>query len=79
MACNRDIFTYFTIYYCHVYERHYRRFGLMIRFIGHFDTARYYTLQFITTHTHPLVPIHVFNSRCSVAVSNGEVPLSLGS
>jgi hypothetical protein len=40
-------------------------------FIGLFDTARDYTLQFTITHTHTLVSSHVFISRCSVAASNG--------
>jgi hypothetical protein len=32
------------------------RFGLMIRFIGHFDTDRDYVLQFTITHTYTQVP-----------------------
>jgi hypothetical protein len=44
-------------------------FGLMIGFIGLFDTEGDYTLQFTITHTSVLS--HVFDSRCSVAASNG--------
>jgi hypothetical protein len=52
-------------------------------FIGLFNTARDYTLQFsIThtqTHTHASVHSHVFTSRCSVEASTADVPLPLGS
>jgi hypothetical protein len=48
----------------------------MIGFIGLFDTARDYTLQFIITHTH--THTSVFTSRCSVAASNGRRSPSFG-
>jgi hypothetical protein len=41
----------------------------MIRFIGPFDTARDYTLQFTITQTSVLS--HGLHSRCLVAASNG--------
>jgi hypothetical protein len=49
----------------------------MIEFIGLFDTARDYTLQFTVTHTHThtqshtSVHSHVFTSRCLLTASNG--------
>jgi hypothetical protein len=40
----------------------------MSGFVGLFDTARDYTLQFTITHTN--VHCNVFTSRCSVAAFN---------
>jgi hypothetical protein len=49
----------------------------MIGFIGPFDTAHDYTLQFTLTHTYTSVHSHLFTSRCSVAASNsGRSPYS---
>jgi hypothetical protein len=53
-------------------------FGLVIGFIGLFDTARDYTLQYTVTHTHTNVHSHVFTSRCSVTASNSGLSLSSG-
>jgi hypothetical protein len=47
----------------------------MIEFIGLFDTACDYTLQFALALT--CVLSHVFTNRCSVAASNGGRPLPL--
>jgi hypothetical protein len=44
-------------------------FGLVVGFIGLFDTARDYTLQVTVTHTS--IHSHVFTSRCLIAASNG--------
>jgi hypothetical protein len=61
--------------YCHGIEWLYTGFGLMVGYIGFFDTARDYSLQFIITHTRARVRTsvhcHVFTSRYSVAASNG--------
>jgi hypothetical protein len=53
-------------------------FGLMTGFIGLFDTARDYTLQFLHTHTRARThartlwcPQSRLHSGCLVAVSNG--------
>jgi hypothetical protein len=43
----------------------------MIGFIGLFDTARGYTLQFTIMHTHASIHSHVFSRRCSVVAFNG--------
>jgi hypothetical protein len=51
----------------------------MIGFIGLFDTARDYILQFIITNTHISFHSHVFINRCSVAVPTADVPLPLAS
>jgi hypothetical protein len=55
----------------------------MIRFIGPFDTAGDYTLQFTTTRTHTYTHIsvhsHVFASLYLVAAPNADVYLPLGS
>jgi hypothetical protein len=55
-------------------------FGLMIGFIGFFDTARDYHLQFTIRNTHTRIDVHsyIFTSRCSVAASNGGRFLSFG-
>jgi hypothetical protein len=37
-------------------------FGLMIEFIGLFDAALDYTLQFTVTHTHTSVHSHIFTA-----------------
>jgi hypothetical protein len=37
-------------------------FGLMTRFVAHFDTARDYTLQFTITHIYTSVHSHVFTA-----------------
>jgi hypothetical protein len=50
----------------------------MIGFIGLFDTARDFTLQFAVTHRPASVLSHVFISRCSVVSSNGECSSSSG-
>jgi hypothetical protein len=50
----------------------------MTGFIGLFDTARDYTLQY-TVNTHTSVHSHVFTSRCSVAASNDWNSLFVGS
>jgi hypothetical protein len=50
----------------------------MIRFIGLFDTAGDYNLQFLFTQKYSSVYSHVFTSRCSVTTSNsGRSPSSL--
>jgi hypothetical protein len=53
----------------------------MIGFIGLFDIARDYTLQFsiIHTHTHTSVHSHIFTSRYSVAASTADIPFPLRS
>jgi hypothetical protein len=64
---------------CHVHEMWlWTDFGLMIGFIGLFDRARDYILQFTVTYTHTHTSVHsqVFTSRCSVAASNGGLSLS---
>jgi hypothetical protein len=53
-------------------------FGFMKGFIGLFDTARDYTLQFTITHTQTSVHSHVFTSRYSVAASNSGCSPSAG-
>jgi hypothetical protein len=57
-------------------------FGLVIGFIGLFDRARDYTLQFSVTHTHThthtSVHSHVSTSRRSVAASNSGLFPSSG-
>jgi hypothetical protein len=53
--------------------------GLVIGFIGLFNTAHGYTVQFTITHTDPSVHSHVSTSRCSVAAFYGNVPLPLRS
>jgi hypothetical protein len=52
-------------------------FGSVIGFIGPFDTARDYTLQFSITHTS--VYSHIFTSRCSVTASTADVTLPVDS
>jgi hypothetical protein len=65
-------------------------FGLMTRFITHFDTVHDYSLQFTISLSLPLSLTHTLSfslssvqSRphccCLVMASNSEVPLPLGS
>jgi hypothetical protein len=54
-------------------------FGLMIAFIGHFDTASDYALHFTIAHTHT----HTVHSHVYIAVAwqwllTADVALSLG-
>jgi hypothetical protein len=52
-------------------------FGLMMGFIGLFDTARDYTLQFTIRHALANIDSHIFTDRCSVAASSsGRSPSS---
>jgi hypothetical protein len=46
-------------------------YGFMTGFIGLFDTARDYTLQFTITHTHTHMHILVSKITSSLAASNG--------
>jgi hypothetical protein len=56
------------------------RFVLMTEFIGLFDTARDYTLQFIIKHTHIYqCPQSHLHCRCSVAATTANISLSLDS
>jgi hypothetical protein len=72
--------------YCHMYEWLQMGFGLMIEFIGLFDTVHDYPWQFTITHTHTHTPTHSAMSPVlsSLAVAGSQlamadVPLPLGS
>jgi hypothetical protein len=51
-------------------------FGLMIGFIGLFDTARDYNLQFTVMHIHTIVHSRVFTSLMVTASNGGRSPSS---
>jgi hypothetical protein len=67
-----------TCIYCHVYEWLYTGFGLMIGFIGLFERACDYTLQFTITHTHSIIHSHISINRYTVAASNDGRSSSFG-
>jgi hypothetical protein len=51
----------------------------MIGFIGLFDAARGYTLQYTVTHTHTSAHSHVFTAVAWQRLSTADFPLPQGS
>jgi hypothetical protein len=60
-------------------ESDYRRVsGMITGFIGHFDTARDYTVQFTITHTNTSVHNYLFTAVVWSRLPTEEVPLAVG-
>jgi hypothetical protein len=69
-------YRYTCCLYCHMIERLYMGFGLVIGFIGLWYSALlHFTLH---CYTHTSVHSHIFTSRCLVTAFNGEHSHSSG-